>query len=1016
MIGRFYTLHKGLLRKGVTSERSTHRLVLPRTSPRKLGPQAIGPQANGPRANGWSTGFVVRLVTSLWFACLISADSVVTAEENKIQFEDGVQAVFKEKCGKCHREDLRKGELDLSSMSAIHQGGESGEPLLAETLDDSYLWSVIESEEMPPDGEPALTSGERKMIRKWIAAGGHSRVAIDHAAESLDQHDVLPILLLRCNTCHGPRLQRGGVDLRTRASMVKGGKNGPAMIPGDADASLMIQRIETHACPPGDQLLKFFVRRPPKSEIDVLRKWIDAGAPLSEQADQSDLELAHRSVTQDEKNHWAFRPPKKVGGLSSVDQFVARRLEEAGLEFAAEADRDTLIRRAFIDLIGIPPTRDQYHHWRNLGESNWFELMVDDLLASEHYGERWGRYWLDLAGYADSEGGISADPIRENAWKYRDYVVSSFNQDKPYDRFLLEQIAGDELVDYENAKTITDEMVDNLVATGFLRMGIDETGSRTMNFVPERIKVISDAITVVSAGLMGLTMDCARCHSHKYDPIPHRDYYRLKAVFQGALDEHDWDSFKTRKLDVATAGHRARVAEFNGPHKVELKKLQSLEKKLTAQLQLELLRHHYPDQSDDDNQATLTALKKADNNRTLKQKQLVERLAKAELKPEAEQPEQVLAIQNELSETARQIDRTRRKMVPSTTIRALWDRGRPSPTYILRRGEHDKPGDPVTPGVPSVLSDGPAPYVIQEPFPGGTTKTGRRLAFAKWLTDPKHPTTARVMVNRIWHHHFGSGLVKDLENFGIKGERPTHPDLLDWLAVEFVEGDWSIKTLHRTIMNSRTYRQSSRVSKEANRIDPQNRLLSRMNLRRLDAEALRDSLLLVSGKLDTTPGGMPDTVTVDRDGMVHVNPTEGGGLRRSLYLQYRRTEIPTMMDTFDYPPMGPNCLSRNVSTISPQALMLMNNARIRELSSELAGRIIEETEQRKHGRRDDSHHEAWIRLVYETALTRQPGTEELGLGLTTFDRLTEAWDGDQRKALETFCHTILNSASFLYVD
>lgn len=933
------------------------------------------------------------------------------ADEIPPMFETSVQSVLSDKCGKCHSETVRKGDLDLSGMVGIRRGGESGDPLLGETIDESRLWEVIVGGEMPPEDEPPLSDDERRRIHDWITAGAHSSVTTDEGTKKIDQHDVLPILLLRCNACHGPRIRQAGVDLRSREKMVAGGKHGPAMIPGNADASPMIQRIESDACPPSESLLKFFVRRPPKSEVEILRQWIDAGAPESELSPDIVSNRPDLLVTEDDRQHWAFQPPRKLTRFDSIDGFIADRLRAEGLEFSAEADRDTLIRRVYLDLIGLPPNVREYRSWRDSADPNWYAQMVDELLASNQYGERWGRYWLDLAGYADSEGGISADPIRNVAWKYRDYVIDAFNQDKPYDRFLMEQLAGDELIDHARAKVITAEMVGNLIATGFLRMGIDETGSRTMNFVPERLKVISDAISVVSGGLMGLTMECARCHSHKYDPIPHRDYYRLKAVFQGALDEHDWDSFKTRTLKVATAEHQRQAGQVNPPLQAEVKRLESRHKKLTAELQFQLLRDHYPGQSEDDNKATVAALKTADNNRTLKQKVLVEQLVKAELHPDAQQSDEVLAMRQSLSEIERMIDHTRRTMVPSLSIRALWDLGRPSPTYILRRGEHDKPGDPVGPGVPSVLTDGRSPFVARPPFPKGTPKTGRRLAFARWLTDGNHPLTSRVMVNRIWYHHFGSGLVKDLENFGVKGARPTHPELLDWLAIEFVQRGWSIKEMHRQIMNSRTYRQSSRVTPEKYQVDPQNRLLSRMNLRRLDAEALRDSLLFVAEKLDTTPGGLPDTVSVDRDGLVSINPTNGGGLRRSVYQQFRRTEIPTMMDTFDYPQMGPNCLTRNVSTVSPQALMLMNNGRVRELAAAFANRVASTVD--SHG---SQRYEDWIIMIYEVALCRSPSPQERTLGIATLHQLQSDWQGDDRQALETYCHTILNSASFLFVD
>lgn len=959
--------------------------------------------------------------------CYLAVIGSARAAESPPTFEADVRSVLVEKCGKCHSEKVTKGGLDLSSISAVRRGGDSGEELIAKTVDDSWLWMQIADGEMPPEGEPALTDDELELLRRWIASGAPSMQPAASEQVQLNQHDVLPILLLRCTTCHGPRIQQGDLDLRSRAAMLQGGKRGPAFVAGDADASLMIQRIESQACPPQDQLLKFFVRRPPSSEVAVLRDWIAAGAPeIDLQPDVATTE-PDRLVTDEDRQHWAFQPPRSDSRIESIDGFVHRKLRDHDLTFSPQADRDTLIRRAHIDLIGMPPSPEQWQRWRRDDDPSWYVAMIDSLLASPRYGERWGRYWLDLAGYADSEGGISADPVRAVAWKYRDYVIDAFNSDKGYDRFLIEQLAGDELVDYENAPQITDEIVNNLVATGFLRMGIDETGSRTMNFVPERLKVIGDAITVVSSGLMGMTMECARCHSHKYDPIPQRDYYRFKAIFQGALDEHDWSSFKTRSLNVATAEHRRRVAAINPPIQKQIRKLESELKRAVADQQLELLRHHYPDQSEADHQATLVALKKADNNRTLPQKILVERLQRADLLPESQQPESVMEVRARIATLQRSIDRLRHRLVPPLAIRALWDFGRPSPTYILGRGEHTRSGTLVGPGVPSVLTDGATPFEVEPPFPDGTKKTGRRLALANWLTRPDHPLTARVMVNRIWHHHFGVGLVKDLENFGVKGSRPTHPELLDWLALEFVDQGWSIKAMHRMIMCSQTYRQTSRISGPRAELDPQNELLSRMSLRRLDAEALRDSLLQVSGQLDETPGGLPDSVTVSREGMVSANPTDGGGWRRSVYLQYRRTEIETMMDTFDYPQMGPNCIARNVSTVSPQSLMLMNNGQVRQLSEATARRI--EQMLADEGLALDSSEQSCDRQLekaYSLMLSRVPDVQERRLGAEALRELGLAWNQDSkdsdtsvsaaRRALETYCHSILNSAAFLYVD
>ena len=404
----------------------------------------------------------------------------------------------------------------------------------------------------------------------------------------------------------------------------------------------MIQRIESEACPPRELMLKFFVKRPPASEVEVLRKWIAFGAREIDVPADVATTAPDPLVTDEDRQHWAFQPPTASTNFATLDEFIIDRLGQHGLGLSPSADRHTLIRRAYFDLIGIPPSLVELDQWTTSDDPQWYSAMIDHLLASPRYGERWGRYWLDLAGYADSEGGVSADPVRQVAWKYRDYVIQAFNDDKPYDRFLTEQIAGDELLDYENADVVTEEMVENLIATGFLRMGIDQTGSRTMNFVPERLGVISDAMTVLGSGTMGITMECARCHSHKYDAIPHRDYYRFKAIFQAAFDEYDWLSFKTRRLDVATPEHHKRAADVNQPLTSKLKKLDAELKKAIANLQTEMLRQHYPQQSDADRSETLRALRIADNNRTRPQRLLVEMLQKVEVLPDDEQPPPVV--------------------------------------------------------------------------------------------------------------------------------------------------------------------------------------------------------------------------------------------------------------------------------------------------------------------------------------------------------------------------------------
>ena len=509
----------------------------------------------------------------------------------------------------------------------------------------------------------------------------------------------------------------------------------------------------------------------------------------------------------------------------------------------------------YFDLIGLPPEPEDVAAFLADDCPDAYRRLVDRVLGSVHYGERWGQYWLDLAGYSDSEGLTHADDVRPHAWRYRDYVIRAFNADKPYDRFLLEQLAGDELADYEHAGEITPELYDNLVATGFLRLAPDGTFAPITAFVPDRLEVIDDEIEVFSSAVLGLTIKCARCHSHKFDPIPQRDYYRLAAVFKGALDEHDWLALRT-----------------GGPHQPADAKT--------------CLLPYVP--------AAETAAWQA-----------------AGAKPQ-DQP----------------------------MIRAVWDRGQPSPTYILRRGNYLARGELVGPGVPAALSDGRTPLAAAPPWPG-SNKTGLRLALAWWVTRADHPLTARVMVNRVWKHHFGEGIVRTLDNFGKMGAPPTHPELLDWMAVRFVENGWSVKQLHRLLMNSATYRQSSQVSDIQQQLDPDNAWISRMPLRRMEGEVLHDSLLQIAGRLNPVPYGKPEPLEVKSDGLVTERADEHRRFRRSVYVLKRRTQPLTLLQSFDVASMDPNCIERRESIVAPQALHLNNNALVRELAGALAERSLD---------------------------------------------------------------------------
>ena len=960
-------------------------------------------------------GVVVSLPPSLF-----AASAAPSSDKAKsIVFESDLRPLFQKHCVGCHNPKKRKANLDLTDAESFLRGSESGPIFKSGEPEHSLLYELVHNGEMPR-GKDKLPAADIELIRSWIAGGAKFAAPPKLVKEPPHQHDVTPILLLRCTVCHGPRKQDGGVDLRTRTAMLKGGDNGPAIVPGSPDKSRLIQRIESGACPPEGTLLKYFIKRPTSEDTRVLREWIAGGATEKDIEPDSPSRQPDPLVTDSERLHWAFQSPKPLQPpriepeqpSNPIDAFIGRKLGASGLTFSREAERTTLIRRACLDLTGLPPSVEELQRWRTNDSPRWYEEMIDDLLASPRYGERWARYWLDLAGYASSEGGISADTVRTVAWKYRDYVIRAFNDDKPYDRFLLEQLAGDELADYTKPDAITPEIVNNLVATGFLRMGIDQTGSRTMNFVPERIGVIGDAINVVSSGLMGVTMECARCHGHKYDPIPQRDYYRFKAIFQGAFDEHDWMSWKTRKLEVATPEDRRRHTQATSTIGKEIKTLESRRKRAVSSLQSKYFKERRPTLSDKLYTEFVAAKKAPTGRKTLRQLELLEEyetfLRPTEAQLKALHPE----LKAELAEIDSKLPRLRKELPPPLTIRALWDRGDPSPSYILVRGEHNRPGRLVGPGVPSALTDGRTPFEAIPPWKGAK-KTGRRLAFAKWLTQPDHPLTARVLVNRVWKHHFGVGLVKTLDNFGVQGARPSHPELLDWLAIEFTRNGWSIKELHRQMMTSRTYRQVSGIQPEHAAVDPQNQLLARMSLRRLDAEALRDSLLYLAGQLDERMYGPADPVGVREDGLIMAELSDNGW-RRSIYLRFRRTELPSLLDTFDYPEMGPNCGERSVSTVSLQALMLSNNRRVFDLAADFARQI-----------RNDAGNDfsAQATRVYAAALGREPDAEELQRAVAALQTMKAHWtkagtepNDAAAKAIATLCHTVLNSAEFLYVD
>ena len=968
-------------------------------------------------------------------SCGLTGLAAVRAADSPV-FEKDILPIFKSRCADCHNAASAKGGLDLSSMVGVRKGGESGESAVVESLEDSMLWIMIEGDDMPPEGKTPLSKSQKELIRRWIATGAAATAV--RSERVVTQHDVLPYLYTRCVVCHGARRQEADLDLRTVESILKGGKSGPVAVPGKPEESLILKRIHAKDMPPPKELIRAGVRPMESSEINLLAKWIEQGAVKHDVAPDVQTQTPDSLVSDDDRKFWAFQSPVKPdvpkSELAPIDYFVQQKLREQNLTPSSEAERLTLVRRVAFDLTGLPPQWDDVEEFLSDDSDNWYAKVVDHYLSSPHYGERWGRYWLDVAGYADSEGKRSADPVRSHAWRYRDYVICSLNDDKPYDQFLLEQLAGDELHDFENADAITDEMMDSLVATGFLRMVPDGTGSDIVDTVSERFEVVADEIEVLGSSVMGLTLRCAQCHSHKYDPIPQRDYYRLVSVFQGAYDVYDWlkptsvagqskQKNPTRRYlyrvsdDVTTSWNEARrpiedqikVAKDELVEKEAEFRSKFIDEKLTN-VPTEL---HGPIQA---------MLKVPVKERNTEQQSLAEEYEKLLTATTAELVKKYPDFKKLKAETDKRLKTLNAKMPTQPMIRALWDRGEPSPTWIFRRGEYTNPGDLVGPGVPSVLTDGKTPFVTLPLRPGST---GRRLAFAKWLTDPQHPLTARVIVNRIWFHHFGRGIVESLGNFGKTGVAPTHPELLDWLAVAFVENGWSFKWLHRQILLSKTWQQSSTFRPESEARDSDNRWLSRMPLRRLEAEPLRDSLLATSGQLDTTPFGTPDSVTGRADGLVTADRKEAGW-RRTVYVQQRRSVLPSILETFDLPQMNPNCVERPNSMVASQALHLLNNGMVRDLTLQFAQRVAATAG-------DDRYKQ--VEHVYQDALSRKPTPEETQMALEVLSKLTAEWENraksesDTEKksattegpsaetlALANFCHVIMNSAEFLFID
>jgi hypothetical protein len=682
---------------------------------------------------------------------------------------------------------------------------------------------------------------------------------------------------------------------------------------------------------------------------------------------------------------WAFKPIRhsEHGNGASVDDFLLAKLKERGLSYAPEADRATLIRRLTFDLTGLPPTPEEVDTFVSDKSPMAYERLVDRLLASPHFGERQAVWWLDLVRYADSDG-FKADDPRPNAWRYRDYVIRAFNSDKPYDRFVREQLAGDEIAPGD---------ADALIATGYLRHPPDEYNA--VNCEQRRQEILNDITDTTASAFLGVTLGCARCHDHKFDPIKQTDYYRIQAFFaswwpvdapMGTAEERERHEKVRRKWEAETAELRREIAEMEKPFRVSEEKKE---------------RQRFPKEYGDIIDIPFeqrTPLQKQIG--FMVEKQVYTRSRDVSKSMKGQVKDQWQSMMKRMAE----FDRDRPAAEP--TAMACTDLGREAPpTHLLKRGDWQKPGENVAAGFLSAIDDREAEFAATT---GATT--GRRTVLANWIASPRNPLTARVLVNRLWQTHFGRGLVATPSDFGKQGERPTHPELLDWLAQRLIAGGWSIKKIQRLIVLSAAYRQSSIASESALRFDPENRLLSRMPRRRLEGEAIRDALLAISGKLSAHQGGpavypeLPSEIKASGASW-KVSASEEERDRRSVYVAVRRNLRYPLLAVFDAPDGNETCPRRFVTTTAPQALMLLNGKVARDLSSQFAARVSRET---------GLDNDATVARAYRIALGRSPDDFERRAMRRFLDQ-AEAARG-RREAVADLCHAIVNLNEFLFVD
>jgi len=849
----------------------------------------------------------------------------------------------------------------------------------------------------------ALMAGMLVLVGQGLARlqaqGSDKAAAFSPQQVAFFEKQVQPLLRQHCWKCHGedPGKLRGGLDLRTRSAILQGGDSGPAVDLRQPDKSLLLQAVHYK-----DE----YIRMPPKgklseAEIAILEKWVKDGLPVPTDRMGGGVKSSSGGhAVEEAKKYWAYQPVRRpsvpaVRNTSwvrtPIDAFILARLEERGLQPVTPADKVTLIRRAYFDLLGLPPTPEQIDAFVQDTSPQAWEKLIDQLLASPHYGEKWGRHWLDVVRYAETNG-FERDGPKPFVWRYRDYVIRSFNDDKPYDRFILEQLAGDELPGYQP---------EAIIATGFYRLGIwdDEPAD------PEQALYdhYDDILTTVGQAFLGMTINCARCHEHKADPIPQADYYRLLAFFREIRPFSQTRDVRSPNnlTDISPPEVRAK---YEAEWKQRQARLAEIRQRMTAIEDAAIRQLPAEDQR---------AAEGPDRPKVVAK--VIPRLTGAS-KQEYE------ALRKERNELERR--RAPEGQELALSVNNCWVP--PPPTHVLIRGSPHAPGKEVQPGWPKLFG---LPDSIIPPPPPGARTSGRRTVLARWIASPDNPLTARVLVNRIWQYHFGRGIVPTANDFGKLGEPPSHPELLDWLAAEFVQPTapdpgrpwavpgppWTIKRLHKLIMMSQVYQLSSRGDPDNLRRDPANVYLWRFNMRRLTGEEIRDAMLAVSGQLNLKMYGpsvypkLPPEVlagqSVPGQGWPTSPPEEGN--RRSIYVHVKRSLRVPILVGFDQPDPDSSCPVRYVTTVPTQALGLLNGAFTQEQAAAFARRLQREA---------PGDMPAQIHRAIRLTTGRQPSEEEVQADLRFLQRLMVDHQLDSATALTRYCLLCLNTNEFVYID